>query len=161
MSNTCQWDTSRLCPFTDDIPQLKSERYIYADDIALLHCHTHVAAIEKTLSLDLKTLSQYFHNWRLSLNTTKTVCSIFHLANRLSKYELNVSVDSVKIPFDPSPTYLGVTLDRSLTYGKHLQKIAAKVTAGCNLLKTFATVNWGADFKHFKDICSVTLLFSC
>ena len=72
------------CPFTDDIPQLVSERYIYVDDIALLYRLTQVAAIEKTLSLHLKTLSQYFHNWRHRLNTTKTVCSIFHLANRLS-----------------------------------------------------------------------------
>ena len=127
--------------YTHDIPQLVSEKYIYADDIALLHCHTQLAAIDKRLSLDLKTLSQYFHNWHLRLNTTKTVCSIFHLANRLSKYELNVSVDGVKIPFEPLPMYLGVTLDCSLTYRKHLQKTAAKVTARCNILKTLATVN--------------------
>ena len=76
--------------YIHDIPQLKSEKYIYADDIALLHSHTQIAAIEKTLSLDLKKLSQYFHNWCLRLNTTKTVCSIFHLANCLSKDELNV-----------------------------------------------------------------------
>ena len=101
----------------------------------MLHCHTQIAAIEKTPSLDLKTLSQYFHNWRLRLNTTKTVCSIFHLANRLSKYELNVLVDGVKIPFEASPTYLGVTLDRSLTYRKHLQKTADKVAAKVTLAK--------------------------
>ena len=62
--------------YTHDIPQLVNEKYIYADDIALLYCHTQIAAIEKKLSLDLKTLSQYFHNWRLRLNTTKTVCSM-------------------------------------------------------------------------------------
>ena len=116
----------------------------------MLHCHTHIAAIEKTLSLDLKTLSQYFHNWRLRLNTTKTVCSIFHLVNRLSKYELNVSADGMKIPFDPSPAYLGVTLDRSLSYRKYLKETAAKVTARCNLLKTLATVNLGADFNTLR-----------
>ena len=127
--------------YTHDIPQLVSEKYIYANDIALLHCHTQIVAIEETLSLDLKTLSQYFHNWHLRLSTTKAVCSIIHLANRLSKYELNVSVDGVKIPFESSPTYLGVTLVRSLTYRKHLQKTAAKVTARCDLLKTLATVN--------------------
>ena len=127
--------------YTHDIPQLVSEKYIYADDIALLHCHTQIAAIEKTLSLHFKALSQYFHNWRLRLITTKTVCSIFHLANCLLKYEFNVSVDGVKIHFEPSPTHLGVTLYRSLMYHKHLQKTTAKVTARCNLLKTPATVN--------------------
>ena len=146
--------------YTHDIPQLVSEKYIYdADDIALLHCHTPIAAIEKTLLLDLKTLSQYFHNWRLRRNITKTVCNIFHLANRLSKCELNVSVDGVKIPFEPSSKYLVVTLDRSLTYRKHLQKTAARVTARCNLLKTLATVNCGADFNTLRT-SAVSLCYS-
>ena len=125
----------------------------------MLHCHTRIAATEKTLSLDLKTLSQYFPNWHLRLNTTKTVCSIFHLANRLSKYKLNVSVDGVKIPFEPSPTYLGVTLDLSLTYCKHLQKTTANVPARCNLLKALATVNWGADFNTLRTF-AVSLCYS-
>ena len=56
----------------------------------------------------------------------------------------------MKIPFEPSPTYLVVTLNRSLTCCKHLWKTAAKVIARCNLLKTLATINWGVDFNTLR-----------
>ena len=65
----------------------------------------------------------------------------------------------MKIHFEPSPTYFGVTRDWSLTYRKHLQKTTAKVTARCNLFKTLATVNWGADFNTLRTF-AVSLCYS-
>ena len=50
------------------------------------------------------------------------------------------------IPTTPNPKYLGVTLDRSLTYTKHLAQLSMKVNARCNLLRRLAGTKWGAHF---------------
>jgi hypothetical protein len=42
------------------------------------------------------------------------------------------------------PKYLGVTLDRSLTYNAHLTKTAKKVNARVNSIRKLAGTNWGS-----------------
>jgi len=95
--------------------------------------------LERILSHDMDIIRTYFTNWRLKLNTTKTVSSVFHLANRRADYELKISTHGEKLPFEKSPKYLGITLDRTLTYKDHLTDVSSKVTKRCNLLKRLAS----------------------
>ena len=136
--------------YTHDIPPTTSKKYIYADDIALMTCHKGFPEIERVLSQDTDTIRTYFTNWRLKLYTTKTVSSMFHLANRKADYELNVSACGEKLRFESTPKYLGVTLDRTLSYKQHLTDVSSKVTKQCNLLKRLASNRWGADFSTLR-----------
>ena len=112
--------------YTYDIPHMISNKYVYADDIALLHSDKQFQVIERTLSRDLDELRIYFHNWRLNLNTSKTVASTFHLNNNEANYKLKVITSGKRIHFDKTPKYLDVTFDRTLSYKKHLQNIVEK-----------------------------------
>ena len=78
--------------YTHDLPPTVSKKFIYADDIALLHQAKELTTAEQTLSNDLDLLATYFHQWRLQLNSSKTECSVFHLKNRLATKELHVSL---------------------------------------------------------------------
>ena len=115
--------------YTYDIPIAVSKEYIYADDIAMMASDKCFTVVEKTLSDDLGKFRNYSYNWRLKLNTTKTVCSAFHLTNRQADYELSITTMGEWIPFDKTPKYLSVTLDRTLSYQEHLLNTAAKVNA--------------------------------
>ena len=55
-----------------------------------------------------------------------------------------------RIPFDETPKYLGFTLDRTLSYQKHLLNITAKVSKGCNLPKRHASNHWGAEITTLR-----------
>ncbi len=48
------------------------------------------------------------------------------------------------------PTYLSITLDRSLTYCDHMKKTAAKVSSRNNLLSKLAGTSWGARAQTLK-----------
>src|SRR6218665_2902316 len=52
---------------------------------------------------------------------------------------------------DPKPVYLGVTLDRALTYHDHLKKIAAKVNTRNNLLAKLAGSTWGPNASTLRS----------
>ena len=97
-------------PYTHDILPTTSKKYISADNIALKTCHKDFLEIERVLSLDVDLLSTYFTDWRLKLNTTKTVLSVFHLANLRADYKLNIQISGERLPFGRTPKYLGVTL---------------------------------------------------
>ena len=104
-------------------------------------------------------MRNYFYTWQLKLNTTKTVCSAFHLTNCLADYELNITTMGERIPFDKTAKYLGVTLDCTLCYHQNLLNTAAKVSKRCNLLKKIASNHWGADFTTLHT-STLALCFS-
>src|SRR6218665_86589 len=52
---------------------------------------------------------------------------------------------------DPKPVYLGVTLDRALTYHDHLKKTAAKVNTRNNLLAKLAGSTSGANASTLRS----------
>ena len=58
------------------------------------------------------------------------------------------------IPFGPTPRYLGVTLDRSLSFRQHIEKLSNKMTSRVALVKRPAGLNWGA---CFDVLCISTL----
>ena len=97
-----------------------SRKFAYADDLALLHSSGNWKDLEGTLSQDISTLSAYLQTWKLKLSHTKTMTAAFHLNKREAKRNLKVYNNDRLLPFCPTPTYLGVKLDRSLTFCHHL-----------------------------------------
>lgn len=106
------------------------------------------------------TLVRYCKQWRLIPNITKTVASCFHLNNKLAKMQLHVMFDGIKLKHDFEPTYLGIKLDRSLTYGKHIEKLCLKLNTRNNLLSKLAGTSWGASAACLRTT-ALALLYSC
>ena len=74
--------------YTYDLPSMISKKFVYVDDLALLHSSGNWKDLEGTLSQDMCTLSAYLQTWRLKLSHTKTVTAAFYLNNREAKREL-------------------------------------------------------------------------
>ena len=64
-----------------------------------------------------------------------TVTAAFHLNNREAKRELKVYNNDRLLPFCPIPTYLGIKLDRSLTFCHHLVALRKKLSLRVTLLR--------------------------
>ena len=83
--------------------------------------------MEDTLSQDMTMLSAYLQTWRLKLSNTKTVSAAFHVNNRETKRKLNAYNNGNLLSSCPLPTYLGVKLDRLLTFRHHLEAFRKKL----------------------------------
>ena len=107
----------------------------------------------------MSTLSAYLQTWRLKLSHTKTVTAAFHLNNREAKRELKVYNNGRILPFCPTPTYLGVKLDRSLTFRHHLVALRKKLSSRITLLRRLVGSGWGAGVKTLR-IATLFLVYS-
>ena len=145
--------------YTYDLPSTISGKYAYADDLALLHSSGDWKDLEGVLSQDMTTISAYLQTWRLKLSHTKTVTTAFHLNNREAKHELNIYNNGKLLPFCPVPAYLGVKLDRSLTFRHHLETLRKKLTTRVALLRRLAGSGWGAGAKTLRT-ASLSLVYS-
>jgi len=100
--------------------------------------------VEGVLSKDMATVGEYLQTRKLKLSTTKTVSAVFHLNNEEAKRELKVNFNNETLPFCSEPKYLGVALDRSLTYRRHLESLCKKLTSRVALLRRLAGSGSGA-----------------
>ena len=145
--------------YTYDLPSMISRKFAYADDLALLHTSGNWKDLEGTLSQDMSTLSAYLQTWRLNLSHTKTVTAAFHLNNREAKRELKVYNNGRRLPFYPTPTYLGVKLDRSLTFCHHLVALRKKLSSRVTLLRRLVGSGLIAGAKTLR-IATLSLVYS-
>jgi len=127
--------------YINDLPQTASRKFIYADDICLGAQRYTFTDLDDVLN---GYTSDLFPEMETSAKPSKTTSSVFHLHNAKAHQYLNVSLGGQKIRHDPNPAYLGITLDRSLTFHDHLRKTAAKVGTRNNLLSMLAGSSWGA-----------------
>ena len=109
--------------------------------------------MEGVLSKDMATISEYLQTWKLNFSTTKTVSAAFHL-NKEAKRELNVK-NNETLPFCSEPKYLGVMLDRSLTYRRHLESLRKTLTSRVALLRRLAGPSLGALNRRGLRACLV------
>ena len=145
--------------YTYDLPSMISRKFAYADDLALLHSSGNWKDLEGTLSQDMSTLSAYLQTWRLKLSHTKTVTAAFHLNNREAKRELKVYNNDRLLPFCPTPTYLGVKLDRSLTFRHHLVALRKQLSSRVTLLRQLVGSGWGSGAKTLHT-ATLSLVYS-
>ena len=147
-----------------------SKRFSYADNVALLHSSGNWKNLEGTLSQDMSTLSAFLQTWRLKLSHTKTVTTTekLHSNNQEAKRELKVYNNNKLLSFCPTPTYLGVKLDRLLTIRHHLVALRKKLSSCVTLLITVYVKKLYIFFsltnkihhkaKHFKAIYQLNFI---
>ena len=134
-------------------------KFAYADDLALLHSSGNWKDLEGTLSQDMSILSAYLQTWSLKLSHTKTMTAPFHLNNREAKREQKIYNNDRLLPFCPTPTYLGVKLDRSLTFRHHLVALRKKLSSRFTPLRRLVGSGWSAGDKTLR-IATLSLVYS-
>ena len=137
--------------YISGLQSIVSRKYAYADDLAIMHVDGDCQAVEGVLTKDMGTAGEYLQTWKLKLSTTKTVSAAFCLNNKEAKRELKVKYNNATLPFCSEPKCLGVTLDRSLTYRRHLESLRKKLTSRVALLRRLAGSSWGTGATTLKQ----------
>ena len=142
------------------LPSINSKKYTYADDLAIFHSSGNWKMLERTFSEDMTTLCAYLQTWRLKLSHAKTVTAAFNLHRRKGKRELKVENNGKTLPFFPLPTYLGMKLDRALTYRHHLEALCKKLSTHVSLLRRLAGLRMGRWCQDIAHSCLIPDLFN-
>ncbi|XP_030847026.1 uncharacterized protein LOC115926449 [Strongylocentrotus purpuratus] len=152
--------------YTNDQPVYPGTRsFIYADDLGIAAQNSHIDKIETTLSSALDNLTDYYNNNHLKANPAKTQVSLFHLRNYNAGRKLSLKWNDVSLKHCDHPVYLGITLDRTLSYKQHVQKVKGKVGTRNNLLRKLANSSWGANSSTLRStalaLCYSAAEYAC
>ena len=106
----------------------------------------------RRINQDLVQLGNYCSEWKLIINTSKTVYSIFSLSPDVSKETPLIEIQGKQIQKEENPIYLGVTLDPKLTLNEQMKKLKKKAKGRLKLVKKLASTSWGADKTTLRQL---------
>ena len=146
--------------YTNDQPKTEgTRRFIYADDLGISAQHAEFEVVEESLSKALDELTPYYKVNHLRANPSKTQVCAFHLRNREAKRQLQVTWSGTALEHCEHPVYLGVTLDRTLSFKAHVEKTKSKVCSRNNILSKLVGTTWGAN-PHTMKSTALALCYS-
>ncbi|KAL7291223.1 hypothetical protein TKK_0014836 [Trichogramma kaykai] len=104
--------------YTSDIPSSQTTTTAtYVDDTALLSTHTNPIAASTKLQNHLTTVVNWFKNWRIKINENKSAHITFTLCKDTCP---TVLINGTPVAQFNVVKYLGIHLDRRLTWRTHL-----------------------------------------
>ncbi|XP_058790871.1 uncharacterized protein LOC131664020 [Phymastichus coffea] len=133
----------------------------FADDIALIVTHKDPKVALKILERNLKRVNLFLQKIGLSLSLEKTNI-VIHTNHKDSDFSnLSVTVDSIQIPVSNSAKFLGLTLDKNLSWSTHLNHIVKKISPSINIIRSLRTTWWGGHPRSllliYKSIVSAAI----
>lgn len=124
----------------------------YADDFVLYCSSKNLTQSQHEFQVALDAFCHVLDDMGLELSASKSKVCIFTRGFRQLSIEIKLHGHNLQIV--DNYKYLGVWLDRSLRWSKHINMIAEKVQKNLNLLKVLAGTAWGLHPKHLRHIYS-------
>lgn len=152
--------------FTSDLKITTCEKGMFADDTSVQNAGKNPKKILKNLNSASKQLSDYCRKWKIKLNDDKTQAAFFTRRRAAKWYPSDkVSVLNSEISWNDHIKTLGVTLDKSLTFQKHIDLTVDKslrhFAALYPLLNRKSKLNVDNKTTIYKAIIRSTLLYAC
>ena len=132
--------------FINDLPASLPSSFscsLYADDLAIWSsCFSVHAAVEATQGA-LFRLERWSEYWCLPLNSSKCETSFFSVDPQQANLQPNLLLLSSRLRFNPTPTFLGVTFDRTLFFSMHVSSLKAKFFPRLKTIQCISASPWG------------------
>ena len=139
--------------FINDLPDiLQTEKALYADDLAMWTTSKYSILNRRKINQSLQRLGDFCDEWKLKVNTTKTVYTVFSLSPAVRKECHDITIQGKKLEKEENPTYLGIKLDPKMTLNDHMKNVKDKASNRLKLVKRLASTQWGADKNTLRQL---------
>ena len=122
---------------------LPSAALFYADDLSIWSSSPSVPTAVEATQGALFRLERWSEYWCLPLNPSKCEATFFSVDPRQANLQPNLLLLGSRPRFDPTPTFLGVTFDRTLSFSKHVSLLKAKFFPRLKALCCISASSWG------------------
>ncbi|KAJ8737184.1 hypothetical protein PYW07_000455 [Mythimna separata] len=122
----------------------------YADDFVLYSTNSNLDLAFQDLRPALRCTKELIDQLGLTMSTNKTKICVFKKG--CFRRSIDFHFDDASIEVVNCVKYLGLWLDSSLRWGKHINEISQKVMKFINLLKVLSGPGWGLHQKHLRRL---------
>lgn len=125
---------------------------LFADDLAVWSSSTSIETARTNVESACNSIAEWSNEWLMQLSIDKCEISLFSMDAKHADKRPEVRIGDELLGFNPTPCFLGVTYDRRLTFGPHVQRTVAKTKKRITMLKALSGTDWGFG----KDLLTTT-----
>jgi len=133
---------------------------IFADDVACYTSHKSKIEAEKNMQIAINNIKEWADRWKMTLNPQKCTTTLFTTDNREADWRAKIRLGHSILPHDPTPTFLGVKYDRTLSFAAHAANVANKVKQRSNIIRQLSYTDWGHEVTNLRS-SYIALCRSC
>ena len=119
-------------------------RSLFVDDLAIWYSASSARLMSRQLQLAVTRLERWSEENGLRFSASKTV-AVHFCHRRCPDPDLRIRLNGQIIPTRSEAKFLGVWLDRRLTYKQHFKRIRERCFRSLNVLKCVSRTSYGAD----------------
>lgn len=150
------------------LERLNSERNItavgYADDVCILHEGLDPSTMVGRVQEKVDIIMAWAREAGITFNSMKTEAVMF-TKKHTKNYTKKIKINSIDVEYSDTVKYLGITLDKSLTWTPHLELKMKKCTKHMNMLRALIRTKVGPNPKitrwAFTGIVRPALTYAC
>ena len=161
VSQRCALGPVGYCLFMNDLPAYLPSFvscYFYAENHPIcFFSHSVSDALWNTQGAQIW-LERWSERWCLPLNSRKCQVSFFSVDPDQANLHPHLCLFNLPFDFIPTPTVLGVTLDRIFSFSKHVSSMEAKFFPRLKVLQWISASPCGFS-KKFSSLCCTKLFF--
>ena len=128
----------------------------YADDLAGACRGRKKKDVALRMQAKVDKVVSWSRQTRLTLNAAKCEVSFFSLDNAEAQWRPKICINRVPPSCTPSPTFLGVTYDRRMTFGTRVKKVCQQMLWRNNLIRVVGGTTWGWQKQDFLTVYIAT-----
>ena len=137
----------------------------FADDTFIMYINKKLKTIETIVNTELKEVSIWLKLNKLSLNSDKTKLIFFHSKQHILNYDgISIKFDGNKLVPVDNIKYLGMYLDKYLSWNYHIQQLSKKISRANGIIsklrhnapiETCKQVYYAIFYSHLIYGCNV------
>ncbi|CAH2090528.1 unnamed protein product [Euphydryas editha] len=122
----------------------------YADDFVLYTTNKKIQDSINKMQVVLDTMTEMLDTMGLEVQPEKSNLCIF--SRGYKRHQISLKVNNSELKIVDNIKYLGMWLDKSLRWSKHINKISDKVRRYLDLLRVLAGPSWGVHPIHLRRL---------
>ena len=131
---------------------------LYADDLAIWSSSPSVPIVVEATQGALFQLDRWSEYWCLPLNPSKCEASFFSVDLHQAHLQPHLLLISSRLRVNPTPTFLGIIFNRTLSFSKYVSSLMAKFFPGLKALRCISASSWGPSKDPLSLFC-INLFF--
>ena len=137
---------------------------IFADDYVVYCSGSSAVEVGRKIQGAIRFATDWAKSRGFKFSTQKTKAVRFTRTRRREEIPTLILENSI-LPYEDKVKYLGIILDKKLTFEYHITEIANEVRHCLNILKVVSHFNWGADrttlLRLYTVLCLSKIDYGC